>query len=594
MMHDAQTFAGKSALVLALLVTLAYLPAFPGSFLWDDDSALIENPHIHEPDGWSRIWFTREAIEYYPIYYTSLRMQWTLFGAHPSGYLAVNILLHFCNVLLFWVLLRRLGVRHAYGAACFFALHPAAVHAVAWINQHKTVLSTLFYLLSTLLILLHVGTRVSPRSRVRENVAEWNPDSTDPPSHDGGDGAGESKAAHPALFILGFIAFLAGLLTKPTLVLLPLVLMAIARLLHGVSVRRLCVWFAPWLVVAGAIGMLRLVWQPPPPLLDLSPGRGGEGWLSWAVAGCSTWYSAWKIVVPVDLAMIYPRWPIETWTHWALIPLGMVCIVLALLWKCRKKFPRLWIGGLFYVLALAPISGLFDNTFFAFSHIANHWWYPAMLGLIPIAVVGLHLLLGQFPLQNKVLQRGVPRALVALLFILTARESYRFHDPYYFYERGTRENPDNVVAHHHLANLLAEQGEADAALKHYLEAIRIHPRFWQARVQAGKILSAQGRLKESFDQFWGAFDVHPHDPEINFHLGVLYGQADQPENAIVHLQRAISLYDSDPVAWNNLGTAYFRSGAMEQAVHAFQQALVLNPDYEAAARNLEHAREHLH
>ena len=98
-----------AALLLVVAVLLAYAPAFPGSFLWDDDSALLENPLIRQPGGLARIWFSADALEYYPIFYTSLRAQWHLFGPHPAGYLAVNVALHALNAILFMMVLVHLS-----------------------------------------------------------------------------------------------------------------------------------------------------------------------------------------------------------------------------------------------------------------------------------------------------------------------------------------------------------------------------------------------------------------------------------------------------------------------------------------------------
>ena len=74
-----------------------------------------------------------------------------LFGFEPRGPHAVNLALHVLNVV---AALPRAALAHRRRAcraslvAALFALHPANVESVAWIAQRKTLLCTLFVLLS--------------------------------------------------------------------------------------------------------------------------------------------------------------------------------------------------------------------------------------------------------------------------------------------------------------------------------------------------------------------------------------------------------------------------------------------------------------
>ncbi len=181
------------------------------------------------------------------------------------------------------------------------------------------------------------------------------------------------------------------------------------------------------------------------------------------------WFSTEAIeYYPINLHMIYPRRPIEAWNPLMLLPLVLLLITLVTLWRYRDKVPLLWIGGLFYVLALLPVSGLFDNTFFTYSFVANHWWYPAMFGLIPLVTTGLDRVLyarsdpsspsrltgeqeqsrtGWHPVPRNRhrlpalhAQTLIPIFCVVLLWCLTALEARRFHDPIHFYTRGNAES----------------------------------------------------------------------------------------------------------------------------------------------------------
>ena len=90
-------------------MVLAYLPALSGEFLWDDDLYVSRNPALETTQGLWNIWFKLgETPQYYPLVFTSFWLEYRLWGLDPTGYHAVNVLLHALNALLLWRLLRQL------------------------------------------------------------------------------------------------------------------------------------------------------------------------------------------------------------------------------------------------------------------------------------------------------------------------------------------------------------------------------------------------------------------------------------------------------------------------------------------------------
>src|SRR5438105_8847143 len=139
------------ALLLAAITILAYRPAWHGGFLWDDDAYVTNNELLTAPDGLRRIWFSFDSpSQYFPLVYTTFRIERALWGLNPAGYHVVNVLLHVANALLVWRLLARLRVPGAWLAGAMFALHPVQVEAVAWITERKNVLMGFFFLLTLL------------------------------------------------------------------------------------------------------------------------------------------------------------------------------------------------------------------------------------------------------------------------------------------------------------------------------------------------------------------------------------------------------------------------------------------------------------
>ena len=138
------------ALALIAITAAAYLPAWNGKLIWDD------NRHITQPalrswqglaDIWTRVGATQQ---YYPLVHSFFWIEQKLWGDSVLGYHLVNILLHSLGAVVLLQILRRLKIPGAWLAAALFALHPVQVESVAWISELKNTLSGLFFFCSIL------------------------------------------------------------------------------------------------------------------------------------------------------------------------------------------------------------------------------------------------------------------------------------------------------------------------------------------------------------------------------------------------------------------------------------------------------------
>lgn len=161
------------ALLLGLLLFLAYLPALGGPFLWDDRPLIVDAPftlrqlplveYFFQP-----FWQGNSATlsSYYrPLVVLSYLFDYQLHGLNPAGFHLTNVVLHACNaVLLYYVLLRHKCSPPLAMLACLcWGLLPRLTEAVAWISGRTDVLATSFVLLA---LVLH-----RPDSRVRRLLA---------------------------------------------------------------------------------------------------------------------------------------------------------------------------------------------------------------------------------------------------------------------------------------------------------------------------------------------------------------------------------------------------------------------------------------
>ena len=184
--------------LLVVLATIAlYSPSVCYDFInLDDVNYTVDNPVVSGGFTWGAVkaaWITAPVECWAPLLWLSYMLDVELFGLAPWGFHLVNVLLFACNAgLLFWLMGRwtgRWGL--ALAVASLWALHPARVESVAWIAERKDVLSGLLFLLC-------LGAYVQSRGRGAER-AGW---------------------TWVALLCLGL-----GMLVKPTLVMVPFVLL---------------------------------------------------------------------------------------------------------------------------------------------------------------------------------------------------------------------------------------------------------------------------------------------------------------------------------------------------------------------------------
>jgi len=335
------------AVGLGLLTILIYRPAWHGGFIWDDDRYVTHNHLLTAPDGLRRIWFSLDApSQYFPLAYTVLRIERSLWGLNPTGYHWVNILLHVANALLVWRVLSRLKIPGASLAAAVFAVHPVQVESVAWISELKNVLMGFFFLLTLWMWIEYVD----PTKR------------------------------HRSLFYLGALVFyLLALFAKATACTLPAALLLILWLKKKPIGRRALLEIIPFVVLALGIGMVAVWWekyhQGTRVLVSLGPID------RLLIASRAAWFYLSKIFWPSDLTFIYPQWQIDATNPVAYLWLIAAVVFAVMVYYGRRFFGRsVEVAALFFVTTLGPLLGFIMLYTFRYTFVADHYQYLASIG----------------------------------------------------------------------------------------------------------------------------------------------------------------------------------------------------------------------
>ena len=145
--------AGLCLLLAAITFAVFGQTAGFGFVNFDDNVYVYENTKIAgglSLKGLAWVFTHADCNLYHPLTMLSLMADYQLHGLHAGGYHFTNVLLHTASVILLFLVLRQMtGAlwRSAFVAAVF-AIHPLRVESVAWVAERKDVLGTFFFMLT--------------------------------------------------------------------------------------------------------------------------------------------------------------------------------------------------------------------------------------------------------------------------------------------------------------------------------------------------------------------------------------------------------------------------------------------------------------
>jgi tetratricopeptide (TPR) repeat protein len=525
---------------------------------FDDSEYVYDNPVVAR--GLTRqgiVWaFTRAyAANWHPLTWLSHMLDCQLYGLHPGGHHLSNVLLHTATVIALFLVLRQMtGAfwRSAFVAAVF-AIHPLRVESVAWVAERKDLLSGLFFMLT-------IG------AYVRYARRPW------------------SLARYGLVVLL----FAMGLMCKPMLVTLPLVLLLLdywplQRVERG-KLSGLVLEKLPLLALSAASCVATVVAQTR--AIQLAESYSMPVRFANALVACMVYLG--QMLWPAGLAVLYP-FPHNGAPAWEVALAGMLLASLSMVaWGERRTRPWLLIGWVWYLVMLLPVMGIIQVGRQAH---ADRYTYLPQIGIY-VAVTWLAAewqvrWLRHGPL--RVALGGLTTAVLVALMVCAWRQTAHWQNSETLWTRALACTTDNDMAQNNLGNVLYQKGKVDEAIVHDQEALRIRPNSPEAHFNLGLAIGQKGRVDEAIVQFQEALKIKPNYAAAHYTLGNALRQSGRVDEAISHFQTALQIKPDFTEAHNNLGTALRQKGRVDEAISHYQQALQIMPDNESVHVNLANA-----
>ena len=622
----SNVLAYLSLLSILLIGYWVYRPALAHDFVdWDDYTYVIQNDMIRRDKVETSIFFKRPiSLNYHPLTMLSMRANRNqcascFEGISARPFILWNIILHLFNVVLVFILTRRLFGSEGLGAwlwpsiaAAVFAWQPLRVESVVWVSERKDVLYVAFFLLSLL-------------------------------AYDRFLRAGRSWLWYGAALVL----FVAACLSKAMAVALVPVLMLWSWYFDGRAdntrkgwllwLRANLVSWLPFLALAlffglmavkvqgggNFLGLLDLTYNSPPALNEFGVF---SLWQRLAFAGHGFFSYLVSFFYPVDLCTFYP-YPtqVEYDASWwfKLNPLLWFLLTAVVLWSLRwTKDYVLAYGFYFFTVALVlqfisvgavikadrytylPYLGLTWALIAALRGLSSRWtWLPYLALVLPLAYIPLT------KAQIATWQDSDALWSQVIRLYPQTEQAYSIRGNYYGKRASKASSPEEQASflnkafadfnqavqlqsqrpevYEGLGNIHGMRGQLSEALGFYNQALKLDPKkgsIYFNRAVTHSLLKDYDRALADYEQ---ALLYYPErSTEIAHNRALLLMQQGKFAEAKTLLLQVVKAEPRHLTAYTNLGLSAKALGQTAEARQFFQQALQINPQDNLARTEL--------
>ncbi len=531
----------------ACSVVLLYKNVLGAAFVYDDhdhiqlNSALLSWHSLYARYFSATVPFSGEfrsgapGAHYRPLFWLSLALDRQWFGLNPLPFHLTNLLLHWLNGLLGFVLLRRLGFNalRAMALPLIWLALPINCEAVAWVSGRPICLCTAFILLS-----LWFADRYLSSQRM---VFLW---------------------CYTAAAAFAVLSYEGGLLVIPLVSLWAYATNRVTQRSFLLLILITCgtdlIYFVVRANLAGSL--------PSPSASFFSFGLSILKYIQW-------------MVLPIHMSVERSTdTPLNVISFASVIALCAVALLVVVTFRSRRKVPEFSAGVAWMLIALLPFSGLV----FLYQGMAERYTYLASLGFV-FAIAGLVWNLPNRPRQWLLC--------VVLAWVLWGawRLDTRVRDwrnDTSLYLSSLKTDPDSAILLYNIGLTREDSGHLEQAFVLIERALELKPRYSLARNGLGTIYLRRGLLKKAQAQFEQAIALNPDDASAIANLGVVYLQLGLFDQARNKLESAVALKSDDTNTLVNLGIADFRLGDLTAAEHRFKQAIAFSPREISAYCNL--------
>lgn len=610
-------------IVLSLLV---YWNSLNNDFVnMDDLDLIVRNPYLKTLSfqNIKDIFTPGVAGAYQPVRILSYALDYHFWKLNPIGYHITNIFCHACNTLLVYLIAYILAenrrwkiendklptancqllIVYACIASLFFAIHPVHVEAVTWLSGRRDVLSSALALLSFYCFLQFLSSK-SPLEGSR-GVSPLE--------------GGQGGVLPTALFyVLSLLLFALGLLTKSSVVVLPILLILydvcflfpLLRLSPGQVLQRK--WrrmlsYIPFCLV-DLVFIIVFVSLSHASGVAKAAYHGGSAYTTFLTMLRVFAEYVYMLFVPRNLSLTYGIRPVLSgWNASFLIAVAVLAIVVVLTILAWKRAKLVFFGVCWFFIGLLPVSNLIPIGIVK----ADRYLYLPSVGFCLVLswlFVQGWTALTDFTKERKVVFAQKPEArpafsrrLLAIIYWLmvalvafsytrlTVLRNRDWKNSETLWTATLETTPTSTIALNNLGLIYAERGLYDKALALYEQLLDYDPnQHYLERVYANMARAYIGKhaFDQAIDYYQKALEIDPEYEDAYLGLARVNMEREQYGKAARIYQLALELNPQSAVVYNQLGNLSFVQGNYDEAIEHYQKAIELNQFYIEAYNGL--------
>jgi hypothetical protein len=500
MMNPVQLL--KTGLVLMAFSFALYGRALNHEFVWDDEAHL--SGHKNLMSGNLKAIWTQKTFFYIPVSYTL----WYVIKKisedetgklKPFAFRFSNILLHSFNAFLVFLILAALikDNQAALAGSLLFLIHPMQVESVVWISEFRGLLASGFAF-SSLLFFWRELEKHDKASQIRNSTG----------------------------FTIASLLFLLGVLSKPSVVILPFCIAALVMFFYPAKLKTGLYALAIWLIIVIPVALFTGA-KPAPELKYVIT----KPWLNPLIAAYSYGFYFLKVVFPLNLSPCYGITPAELMqTARPFIALAFIIAFVFFIYRYRPAQPAIFAGIVFMAIALLPVSGLRSFDYQRFSVVADRYVYFGMSGMA-LAVARLW----EMRKQLKWIQAVIAVFMIFFL-ILNIRQVPVWKNDFSLWQAAFKYNPRQWAANYNLGVFYTKHNRPAMAVSYYTTAIAANPHDKATLTNRANALARLKKFKESLDDYRAALEVDPNDGSIYYNRALTYYYMGELEKCLADLE----------------------------------------------------------
>ena len=616
-----------AACLLAMIILFAHYPTINckadsfDDYQYAFNNNLVKNPSLISVKRFFTEILNPTTVEgyYQPLAMVSLMID-CAFGASQENMAVFHItslLIHIINsilVLLIIYMLFNKKIWIAFIGGVLFGIHPVSVEEIAWLSERKSVLATLFLLLSLLLYIVYV------------------------------------KSSKKRYKIISLLIYVLALLSKPIAVSLPVILLLLDYLWYNRLKLATILDKIPYFAIAFIFTVIAYISQKNTATVSTAT-LNSSIFQAFLLVCYNNIFYLWKIFFPTKLSPFYEDiGAISLSNSTYLISFILTILIIIFFIITWKRTKLLLFGYLFYLTSILPTSGVIKVTN---AITCYKYAYLPSIGVLFIVLV----LINELSKLKKYKQPIICLVIFALVFSISAGElsaSYAyaskwedtetlnkhmldvnpksptilnslartymlkldFDKAFECLEKSLEIDPNSGGTHIFLAaayQLVEKEAEAVAMYKkalelgaptksttaialcnlgkiylsneyfeeakHYFEdSIKFNPIYLPSYCQLAITENRLGNFEEAVLICKDLINNYPMLPTPYIYLGIIYAENEKYNEAITYLNHSITINPYDSFAYYTLGNILANFGKFDDAEMCYKESIRLEPN----------------